>query len=667
MAPVETHTFCRACLAACGLIVTTDGDQVTRVKGDPAHPVSNGYTCPKGRATGAQHHRADRLDRAAIRDVETLRPVDARSCLDHLGDRLRAITAAYGVDAVACYMGNGTGFDSAGAISVLRFTRALGTRASYSALTLDCPAKPLVAELVAGDHRLAPVVDEEHARLTLYFGTNPVVSHGHTLIVADPVTRLRGLLARGQVWVIDPRRTETARLATAHLSARPGTDHAILAFLARELLRNGADRAYLAAHTDHRDLARLRVAVDGYSSRAVAARTGVTETDLFRLLAAIRDAGRVAIQTGTGITMTPAGNVTEWLAWVVQILTGSLDQRGGSVFNPGFFQRIDVRPPRAARGPSPGPASRPELPGRFGEQPSIAIPDEIEAGNMRALIVFGGNPLSSLPDTKRAHRALAQLEVLAVLDVVTSDVISIATHVLPCTGQFERADITLTADLWLSRYLGQYTPAVLAPTADRHPMWWWAAQLAQRLDCPITRGDPDACSDATFLTPVADASPASFAELQDGRVVERDLPEPGWVRTKVLPDGRWRLTPEELLAQLAGLPAQPELSLIPRRQVKHLNSAYRELGDRPDVLVHPADAARAGLTDGSAVQVRRGDQSLIGTARLTDSILEGCVSVPHGFAEPNVNLLTSTAAVVDHLTGMPSLGAVPVSIEPAVC
>src|SRR5262249_50746934 len=82
-------------------------------------------------------------------------------------------------------------------------------------------------------------------------------------------------------------------------------------------------------------------------------------------------------------------------------------------------------------------------------------------------------------------------------------------------------------------------------------------------------------------------------ELRTARLVERDMPEPGWVSTNVLPGGRWRLAPEQLVAQLATVAPPAAFSLIPRRQVRHLNSAYRDLGDQPDVLVHPADAARA--------------------------------------------------------------------------
>jgi anaerobic selenocysteine-containing dehydrogenase len=573
---------------------------------------------------------------------------------------LRAIVAESGPDAVGTYMGNGTGFDSAGAIVALRFVRALASRSTYTALTLDCPAKPLIAELMASDHRLSPVVDNAHAGLVMYVGSNPVVSHGHTHIITDPVVHLREQTSRGEVWVIDPRRTETARLATRHLRPRPGTDYAILGYLVNELLGAGADFTYLREHATGVDV--LAAAVAQFDVASAAAVTGIDARELAELVATIRVHGRVAVQTGTGTTMSAAANVTEWFAWSLQVVTGSLDRQGGCLFNAGFYQRIDCRPPVMV-GPGTGPPSRPELPGRFGERPSVAIPDEIEAGQLRALLVFGGNPVSSLPDTARAVRSLRGLDVLAVFDIVENDVTSLATHVMPCTAPFERADISLTADLWSSRRVGQYTGPVVAPQSDRRPMWWWIAHMARRLGLEVLRPDPDRCDDDAVLGPVADASLSTFSTLQLEGVVDAGPLVPGWVTEQVLPEGRWRLAPPELIAQLGSLGPIAPLVLIPRRQTKHLNSCFRELGDRPDCLMHPADASKANVEDGTQVRVTGGDRTIVCTARVSLDIAPGSISVPHGFDHPNVNRITSTTSAVDPLTGMPQLGGLPVTLS----
>ena len=109
---------------------------------------------------------------------------------------------------------------------------------------------------------------------------------------------------------------------------------------------------------------------------------------------------------------------------------------------------------RLRRGPyppavAPGPPSRPELRPVLGQYPCVAMVDEIEAGNLRALVVGGGNPLHALPDIDRTRAAFASLDVLAVVDVADNELTALATHVLPAAGQLERADITLAENVSL--------------------------------------------------------------------------------------------------------------------------------------------------------------------------------------------------------------------------
>src|SRR6185312_10820885 len=112
---------------------------------------------------------------------------------------------------------------------------------------------------------------------------------------------IRELATRAEVWVVDPRRTETARLAGHHLAPRPGTDYAVLAFLIRELLRDGADRAFIEQRTiGERE---LKAAVEPFTVERAADVAGLSEAELHELLAAVRRAGPVAIHTGTGVTM----------------------------------------------------------------------------------------------------------------------------------------------------------------------------------------------------------------------------------------------------------------------------------------------------------------------------------------------------------------------------
>lgn len=665
----QTHnSFCRFCEALCGIIVTTDGQNVLGVRGDPEDPLSHGYTCSKGRALGRWHHNPERLDVPQLLRGEQRHTVGWPELLGDLSTRIQEIIASYGRDAVGFYMATGAAFDANGRRTLERFRRALGTKSMYTATTIDTPSKPLVSELMSGHPGLFPALDREEAKLFLLLGVNPVVSHGHVSAFTDPVTTLRDMTARADVWVVDPRRTETARLATEHLAIRPGTDYALLAYLVREILDDGADTAYLDRHAS--GVEELRAAVSPFDCETAAARCGLERADLEALLAAVRRAGRISCQSGTGVTMAADANVAEWLLWALQIVTGSLDRPGGTWFNPGYLKQLDVRSfsPSNAE-PQEGPDSRPDIPGRWGEIPCAAMTDEIEAGNLRALIVCGGNPVRSFPETSRVEAALGQLDVLAVADVIETDTTALATHVLPVAGQLERADIPLYIDQFVSCVSTRFTEAVVEPGAERKPMWWVFAELADRLGYrALPDGlEPATCQDVDLLRVIGDRSRSTFDHIAENRVVVEAPAVFGWVLDRVLPESGWRVAPAPLVRQLSTLGEPSPLVLITRRQPTRLNSAVPggSAGrvDLPQVVLHPDDAAASGIDEGAEVEVSNSSSgSVRGMARLDANIRQGAISIPHGFDKPNVGRLTSSSVAVDELTGMVLQSGIPVTI-----
>jgi anaerobic selenocysteine-containing dehydrogenase len=674
---VDHRTFCRFCVALCGLVVTTDGERVVRVRGDDEHPLSRGYTCAKGRALGAAHHDPRRLDRPLIRRDGALVEVSWAELLDDLTPRVIDVIAEGGPDAVGSYVATASAFDANGRRIGERLFRAIGSRSKYSTTTIDTPCKPLVSELMTGYPGLIPTLDHDHAGLVVLIGVNPVVSHGHFNGFPDPVTRLRRLAARGELWVVDPRRTETAKLATTHVAPKPGTDYAIVAHAIRELLRDGAAQPHLAARASGLD--ELRTAVEPFDRDRTSQRCGVDPEVLDRLVAAIRTHGRVAVQTGTGATMAEAANVTEWLVWALHVVTDSWERPGGMWFNPGFLRQLDTRSVRRPAGAAaPGPRSRPDLPARWGEYPCAAFADEVEAGNLRALFVLGGNPVTSLPNSARVRAALGALDVLVVSDVVHTETTELATHVLPCLGQLERPDVPHFIDQYQTMVASQYTAPVVAPVAERKPMWWPLAHLARRLGHDILDGrDPDAVTDEELVDELACRSRSGTAALRGHptALVSERVAEP-WVERTVLADDRWQLAPAELVSQLEQLEqlereaTATSLVLTPRRQLRHLNSQLRDVAapggrsDRPEVLINPDDAAAVGVADGAPIAVRSARGVIRAQARVDPDIRAGVVSVPHGFAAPNVSDLTDDVALLDPLTGMVRQSGLPVTVSP---
>ncbi len=676
----EVRSFCRICNALCGIVVTVEDDRVVGIRGDADHPMSRGYTCPKGRALTAFHHHPDRLDQPVLRMPAGDAAPGADAVLDDLAARIAAAVEAGGPDAVAMYLASGSAFDTNGRRVAERFLRLLGSPQKYTATTIDTPCKPLVAELLGGWSGLTPIWDHDRSRLLLLFGTNPVVSHGHSNAVPDPVRRLRALQARGgEVWVVDPRRTETAALADRHLAIRPGTDHVLLAHLVRELLP-GTDAERVAVDPD--DLVALADAVAPFDLEHTAAHTGLDPADIAGLVAAVRAAGTVSALTGTGTSMTRTANVTEWLLWCLHIVTGSSERPGGMWFNPGYLLQLDRRSWSAVDGePEPGPASRPALPRRFGEYPCAALVPEIEAGTVRVLLVVGGNPVCAFPERDRTVAALRALDTLAVLDVVETDTTALATHVLPAAGQLERADVPWLLDAFQLEVASQRTAAVVPPAAGRRPVWWWMAELGRRLGLTVLPDglDPATCTDDDLLDPLLARSRGGLDALPAGVAVA--LPDdPGrdarWVHERVLPDGRWRLVPPVLLADLATLAAEPvpepdEILLVPHRGLRRMNSQLRDLPqgrpapERPVVTVAPSDAERLGLDVGGLAVVESAHGRLTATVAVDERLRPGAALLPHGFAEPNVGVLTHTDVDVDPRTGMVRLGAFPVRVTPA--
>src|SRR5262249_11689481 len=278
---------------------------------------------------------------------------------------------------------------------------------------------------------------------------------------------------QGEVWVMDPRRTDTAALATRHLAPRPDSDYAVLAFLVREVLREGADHAYLRAHAQGVD--RLTAAVEPYTIDRASALSGLSRDELNDWRAAVRRAGRGAGETGTGVTMAREGNLIVWLSWALMIVTGSLDREGGAWVNPGLLggiDRLDIRPRPAGGTRGPGPASRPDLTSICGEYPCAAIADAIEAGNLRASLCVGGNMVACLAETQRTAAALASLEVFASIDVIGNATTDLSTHLLPSKDQLERADCTAIVDAAYPFLAAQYSDPAVEPVGDVRSCWW---------------------------------------------------------------------------------------------------------------------------------------------------------------------------------------------------
>ncbi|MGP0032739.1 MAG: molybdopterin-dependent oxidoreductase [Acidimicrobiales bacterium] len=673
------RTYCKICMTACGLVAEVQGNRIQRVRGDKDHPLFEGYTCPKGRATGQLHHRDDAITRPLMRKDGELVEVGWDEALDDVAAKLRRVLDTYGPDYVGLYFGSGLGLDSSGYTMEDAFYKHLGTPPKFSPLTNDSCYEAMLTSAVG--RGVAPKVDYHHTMMLLYVGINPMISHGDNNGMWDPATWLRSITKRGgEIWTIDPHFTATANLSTGHIAAYPGKDYAILAWIVKEIIDNGP----LKPKQPVQGLDELRAALGGYDRATAAEVAGVTEEEIQDLLDAIRRAGIVSTETGTGIGMSPGANLTAWFCWLIMILTGSTNEKGGAWFHPGFFYPLEIHGPYVPKRTFfPGSRTRPDIkaligPGGGPDWPCATLGPEIETGNIRAFFNFGGNIIRSFPDANALTRLLPTLELNVVTEIRHNAVVSLSTHVLPTKDCVERPEITRWDSLGWNVSM-QYSPPLVAPMGERRSAWWVISQFMKRAGIPVPTDIPDddrveGADEFMLSRQFTSKARCSFEELKEKRYVEFPLEHPAdWVERHFARVGGWMLTPPELVEQWnrfraaddANLGQPRPLVFTPRRQFKQFNGNLDLLGEPANILINPQTAQEHGIIDGQDVKVRTKSGQITLIAKVDPKMREGVCSISHGHAEGNVNELTSRFDM-DPLGGMAHNSAVPIDIEPAV-
>jgi anaerobic selenocysteine-containing dehydrogenase len=671
---VTKRTYCKICTNQCGMTMeieeADEGERIVRVRADREHPLSKGYSCPKGRAIGELHHHPQAITHPMMRKDGQLVRVSWDEVLDDIAARLRRVVEVSGPNSVGVYFGSGLGMDASGYRLADTFYKALGAPPKFSPLTIDGTAKVLVSSMVGGFPGLSPKTDNENVEMLLYVGVNPMVSHGHNTGMFNPAGPIRAAAKRGQVWTIDPLFTETAKFSNRHIQPYPGKDYAILAWLAREIIENGPIN--LAQPVQGLD--ELKAALAGFDRATAAGIAGVPEQDLADLLAAVREAGHVVVETGTGVTMSQSANVTQWLSWVLMCLTGQMNRKGGVWFHPGFILQYDSFQLPVMDNPfTPGAPTMPEVSGIIGDWPCAALPGEIAAGNIRAVMNFGGSLLRSFPDANLLKPALESLDLHVTFDVVENETAALSTHVLPTKDQVERPDITFWDTLCGSLSMS-YAPAMVQPTGERRSAWWVISQIMGRagMDVPdhIPDDDRRQGADDEMLATLLAGARASFEEVATQGTVTLPMEFPGkWVDEHIERMGGWKLAPpklvefwQELRAADEALLGEPRpLVYISRRQRRKLNASLSFLGSPADIILNPLDAEANGIVHGDRVRIQTTRGEIVMTANVSDTIRPGVASIPHGHEVANVNLLTSVENV-DRMTGMVQYTGIPIEV-----
>jgi anaerobic selenocysteine-containing dehydrogenase len=692
------------CEALCGLAVEHDGERVVRIRGDEQDPFSRGHLCPKGVALAELQNDPDRVRHPLRKVGGRFEEIGWDEALELAGSRLAAIQARHGRDAVATYFGNPAAHSYSAILFYQVLMDALGTRNRYSANSVDTLPRFLTSYLLYGNQVQVPVPDLDRTDYFLVLGANPIVSNGSAMTAPDVAARLRRLRARGgRLVVIDPRRTETAAVADEHHFIRPGSDALLLAALLHVLLRDGlAKPRPPGVRLDGWE--RVPDLVAPFAPERVAGPTGIPAGVIERLARELAAAPTAVCYGRMGTSVQEFGTLATWLTDLVNLATGNLDRPGGWMFT---TPAVDL----------PGVARRLGLAGSFdrwrsrvsghpeftGEFPAAALAEEIETpgpGQVRALVVMAGNPVLSLPNGRRLDRAFAALDFQVSIDVYVNETSRHADLILPTTFGLEHDQYSILNQALAVRNVAHWSPALLAkPPGLRHD-WEVLLALAERVG--RARGGVEALKgrlrgalgrgvgasrvlDLLLRLGPHRLSLAKLARAPHG--VDLGPLEPRLAR--LMGRRAIRVAHPVLVADLARLERRlaspaPALVLVSRRTLRSNNSwnhnAPRLVSGRERCVLemHPRDAAARGVAAGQRVSLKSRVGEIVVPVALTDDVMPGVVSLPHGWGHDREGVRLSVAsarpgasvndvtddAFVDALSRASSLSGVPVEVAP---
>ncbi|MBA55290.1 MAG: dehydrogenase [Pseudomonadales bacterium] len=768
------YRTCNICEASCGLEITHANGEILSIKGDANDPLSEGHICPKAVALQDLQQDPDRLRKPLKRTADGWQEISWPQAFDEIATNLQRIQKQYSRDAVGLYVGNPTAHNHGALLMLAPFIAALDTRSRFSATSCDQLPHMLACKEMFGHFADFPIPDLDRTDYFLCLGANPLASNGSVMTAPNIKARLQRLQQRGGRFVVlDPRKTESAAIASEHQFIKPGTDAlfllALLHVIFREQLQNeGVARGRL------KNLEPLQEAVKLFTPEQVAPITGIAKADIERLAREFATAPRAIAYGRVGISTSQFSSINAWLIYTLNIITGNLDKAGGLMFT---LPAIDLVGLSAAVGET-GSFDRwrsrvRNLPEFAGEIPVATMAEEIltpGSGQIKAMITHAGNPVLSVPNGKLLEKAFDQLEYMVCIDIYLNETTKHADIILPPTGPLEHGHYELGLHSVAIRNTVKYSPPLLKPPEGALHDWQILAELTARLEStsamkkvaaraklalikrltdegmldwliklgpygkglPVTylmlqilgklsatrkltqsvkrvvsnglqqmtrrnRGLRAALQSSAYGNITAN-SPVDFPRLDLNEVKQHphgiDLGplQPMLAHRIFTRDGKVDLAPPLFLHDLqrlrANLPAagpQDALLLIGRRHVRSNNSWMHNSNrlikgkNRCNLMMSNRDANRLGLQDGQTVRVQSATGELELPLWVSDDIMPGVVSMPHGWGHHREGAALSNAAkkagvsmnditdhtLVDGLTGMAVINGVPVRVTAA--
>ncbi|MGW6495328.1 molybdopterin oxidoreductase family protein [Nonomuraea angiospora] len=667
--PVKTH--CPYCALQCGMEIGP-GLAISPRTDIPAN--ASGALCQKGWTAGELLTNGERLTTPLLHGE----PVEWEVALDHVAERLSAIRAEHGPDGVAVF--GGGGLTNEKAYTLGKFARVtLGTsQIDYNGRFCMSSAAAALIKAFGMDRGMPfPITDLAEADVVLLAGGN----------VAETMPPFVRHLSGPRMIVIDPRRTQTARLAWLHLQPTPGTDLALaLGMLHLAIADELVDEAYVAARTTGFD--EVRTSLAAWWPERVERITGVPVYRMRQAVRALAAAGNAYILTGRGAEQHAKGTDTV-SAFINLALALGLPGRHGSgygcVTGQGNGQGGREHGQKADQLPGyrkiDDPAAREHVAGVWGVPPeSLPGPGRsayelLDAlgtpGGPRALLLFGSNPVISAPAAEHVAERIASLDLLVTCDFVMSETAALADVVFPVTQWAEESGTMTNLE---GRVLLR-NRAVAPPEGVRSDLDVLAG-LAERLGHHLETEPVKIFDELRRASKggTADYSGITYERIAAEKGVFWPCPEPEHPGTPrpfldsfAHPDGRARFVPVQHRPAAEETDQDYPIYLSTGRVLAHYQSGAQtrriaplvQAAPEPFVELHPDLAEQLDISPGDVVRVssRRGEGKAV--ARISDTIRRDTVFMP--FHWEGANRLTNPA--LDPTSRMPEFKVCAVRVE----
>lgn len=688
----EAHyRSCNLCEAICGIEIKHAQGKILSITGDKSDMFSRGHICPKALALKDINEDPNRLKFPVKRNGNDWKQISWEEAFGEIAEKIKDIQARYGRNAVAVFQGNPSVHNYGTMLSSGELLKSLKTQNNYTATSVDQLPHHFAAWAMLGHPLLIPIPDIDRTEYFLVFGANPLASNGSLMTAPDIINRLESIGKRGgKIVLIDPRRTETARVAAEHHFIKPASDvYFLLAFVHTLFAEKLVNLNKLKDFTDGVEI--LREAAQNYAPETIAEKTGIPAGEIRRIAREFAAAKSAVCYGRIGVSTQKFGGLCHWLINSINILTGNFDRAGGAMFTAPAFDIL-----AASKGGNifnRWQSRVRKLPEFMGELPVAALAEEISTegeGRIRALITNCGNPVLSTPNGARLERALEDLEFMVSIDIYINETTRRADFILPPATGLEVSHYDVIFNILAVRDTAKYSAPMFPKTDGAKYDWEILQELAHRLsgkDEPLKFVPPEAKLDFGLQLGKYKMSLAQLKENPHGLdlgELKPCLPERLFNENK-----RIDLAPEIFVEDLRRLKIEAAsdgefpFALIGRRHLRDCNSWLHNSEilvkgkNRCTVLINKSDAENLRLKNNQIVKVSSRVGAIEIPLEITENIAPGVVSIPHGYGHAREGVRLETAKkhagvsindltdheLLDDLTGNAAFSGVKVKLE----